>query len=219
MVEAMIRAVFFDLDGTLVDSEKHYTTGTKEWLDRLGYHLSLEEVYPIIGKNMEETYAYLHEACGIPIEEAVRENEKYFDHEHVIRYADYLFPDVRKTLDACKEKEIRMAVCTGSQSDLLKMFLKDCHLEGIFEETVSSDQHFPDKPDPAMYLYLLKKMKLKAEECLVVEDSKNGILSGKRAGIYTVARDASRYHVDQSEADWIVKDLIEIMEVINVRNH
>ena len=197
----MIKAVLFDMDGTLSDSERYYIDGTKFWLSRLGYDFPMEKIYPIVGKN----------------EEAGRRNSEYFDHEAKIDYSLLLFPDVKETLEELKRRGIRTALVSGSSMPLVERFLKQCELEGIFDVTVSTIGCFPDKPDPAVYRYAMKQLAAEPEECIIVEDSRSGIEAGKRAGSCVIARDASKYHIDQSKADRIIRDLREIMEVIDER--
>ncbi|MBQ1508068.1 MAG: HAD family phosphatase [Erysipelotrichaceae bacterium] len=213
----MIKAVLFDMDGTLSDSERYYIDGTRFWLSRLGYDFPMEKIYPIVGKNEEELHRYLSSLTGMTPEEAGRRNSEYFDHEAKIDYSLLLFPDVKETLEELKRRGIRTALVSGSSMPLVERFLKQCELEGIFDVTVSTIGCFPDKPDPAVYRYAMKQLAAEPEECIIVEDSRSGIEAGKRAGSCVIARDASKYHIDQSKADRIIRDLREIMEVIDER--
>ncbi len=213
----MTEAVLFDLDGTLVDSERHYTGGTKRWLEEIGIYKDIEEIYPIIGLTTDQTIDYLHRLTGLSKEEVSFRNEKYFLREHPIDYRDYLFPDVKDTLRQLKEKGIRMAICSGSEKFLIERFTENCGLDGYFDVLFSSE-HYADKPDPSLYIAAMKELGLGPKDCLIVEDSRFGIEAGKRAGCRTLARDASRYHIQQEEADKIIKDLHEVLEEINERN-
>ncbi len=211
----MIKAVLFDMDGTLSDSERYYTDGTKFWLSRLGYDFPMEMIYPIVGKNEEDLYRYLSSITGMTPEEAGRYNTEYFDREAQIDYSVLLFPDVKDTLEEVKRRGLKTALVSGSSMPLVERFLKQCELEGLFDATVSTIGSFPDKPDPAVYRYAMKRLAVQPEECIIVEDSRSGIEAGKRAGACTIARDASKYHIDQSEADRIIRELREIMDVID----
>ena len=213
----MTEAILFDLDGTLVDSERHYTEGTKKWLEEIGICKDIEEIYPIIGLTNDQSTEYLHKLTGLPKEEVDRLNSRYFLVEHPIDYRDYLFPDVKDTLKQLKERGIRTAICSGSEKFLIERFLENCGLSGYFDVLFSSE-HYADKPDPSLYLAAMKELGLGPEDCIIVEDSRTGIEAGKRAGCRTLARDASRYHIQQEEADKIIKDLHEVLEEINERN-
>ncbi len=208
----MIKAVLFDMDGTLVDSEKHYTNGTYTWMNRLGNY-TMEQIYPIIGKDMKNTYLYLQSISGLPVEELERRNTEYFTKEDPMDYTRYLFDDVKDVFDHLKKKGIRIALCSTSSKELIEQFLEESGLKEDVDLYVTGDDFARNKPYPDIYLYAMEKLHAGPDECVVMEDSKEGIASGKASGAYTVARDASRYHIDQSQADRVIKDLRELLEV------
>ena len=214
---SMIKAVLFDMDGTLSDSERYYTEGTNFYLQRLGYDLPMEKIYPIVGKNEEDLCKYLSSLTGVSVEEAGKRNRDYFDQEAKIDYSVLLFPDVRETLKEVKDRGLKTALVSGSSEELVERFIRQCGLEGIFDVSVSTVGRFPDKPDPSVYLYAMKRLAIAPQECIIVEDSRTGIEAGKKAGACVLARDASKYRIDQSGADRIIRDLREIMEVIDER--
>ena len=67
----MLKAVFFDLDGTLMDSEMHYISGTLEWLNDLNIRVSEKDVFNIVGLTMDDTYNYLSKLSGLSYDECV----------------------------------------------------------------------------------------------------------------------------------------------------
>ena len=72
-----IKAILFDMDGTLVDSERYYTDGTYRWMQRAGYKGSKEAIYPIIGTTLPMTYAIIHKLLDGRL--SVEEIEKFDD--------------------------------------------------------------------------------------------------------------------------------------------
>lgn len=207
----MIKAFLFDMDGTLCDSERYYTDGTYTWLSRF-VKINKNDIYHIVGLSMDDTYKYLANISGLDINFIKQENEHYFNVENVIDYNDYLFSDVRDVLFYLKENNYKLALCTVSDKYLLDKFIKDCGLESVFDILLSNDDINSPKPDPEIYLNAMKKLNVKNNEAIIVEDSYNGILSGKRANCLTYARNSGQYSIDQSKADFIFNDLREILD-------
>ena len=87
------------------------------------------------------------------------------------------------------------------------------HLSVISDEDVKNP-----KPSPEIYLKAIERLGVNRDETLVIEDSSTGIKAGKNAGICTLARDSSRFFVDQSEADYIFDDLHEVFNILNEKN-
>ena len=209
----MIKAVLFDMDGTLVDSEKHYVLGTKKWLEEKGFEISEDELCKIIGKSSSQVNEYLGNLLNVSPSYIEKYNTEYFNETNVINYKDYLFDDVKDVLIKLKEKGIKLALCSGSEQFLIDKFIKDCHLENIFDLTISSE-YLKHKPDPEVYLKAMETLHLLQEECIIVEDSYQGIKAGKATRCRVIARDASKYKINQEEADKIIYDLHELLEDI-----
>ena len=93
--------------------------------------------------------------------------------------------------------------------------LEECDLTAYFDFVLSSDEvHFP-KPHPDVYLKAAAMLTADPQACIVYEDSTLGIQAGKRAGMYVIARRDDRYGQDQSQADRIVENSVEMLKVIN----
>lgn len=209
----MIKAILFDMDGTLTDSERYYTEGTFNWINKIK-KVSLEDIYPIIGTNMDETYKILSKLSLLSYDEVVKLNTEYFN-DNPINYNDYIFNDVKDTLKLLKNNGYKLALCSLSEKWMVNNFIRDCHLENIFDVILSDDDVSNSKPNPEIYLKALELLSIDNDEAIVVEDSYNGILAGINANIKVFARDASRYHIDQSKAFYIFKDMSEILNIIN----
>lgn len=207
----MIKAILFDMDGTLTDSEKYYVEGTFRWVNNYK-KVPIEKIYSIVGLDMDGTYNFLSNLLDISYDKAKGLNTSYFK-DNPINYNDYLFSDVKDTLKILKGRGYKLTLCTVSDRYMLDNFLKQCNYENYFDCLLSSDDIKESKPSPEIYLKTLEYLNLKNDEAIVIEDSYNGILSGKSAGIKVCARDSSRYHVDQSMADYIFRDMHEILDL------
>lgn len=208
----MIKALLFDMDGTLVDSERYYTDGTFRWINKIK-KVPIEEIYPIIGTNMDETYKILSGVSGLAYEKVVKLNTEYFN-THPINYNDYIFNDVKDVLNTLKVNNYKLALCSLSEKWMVEQFIKDCHFENIFDAVLSDDEIKNSKPNPEIYIKALELLNVNNNEAIVVEDSYNGILAGKNANIKTYARDSQRYNIIQDKADYIFEDMHEILNKI-----
>lgn len=206
----MIKAFLFDMDGTLTDSEKYYTEGTFNWVNKIK-NVSLKDIYPIIGTNMDETYKILSNISGLSYDEVIKLNTEYFIN-HPINYNDYIFNDVKDVLNILRNNGYKLALCSMSERWMVEQFIKDCKLENIFDVILSDDEVKNSKPDPEIYLKAIELLNIKSDEAIVIEDSYNGILAGKNANMKVFARNASRYYIDQSRADYIFNDMHEILD-------
>lgn len=208
----MIKALLFDMDGTLVDSERYYTLGTYLWVNKIK-EVSMNDVYSIIGLNMDETYKVLSRLTNLSYKEVVKLNSEYFN-DRPINYNDYLFDDVRDTLYILKKQKYKLALCSLSDRAMVEQFIRECHLDNIFDIVLSNDEIKKSKPDPEIYLKALEIFNINAKEAIVIEDSYSGIMSGKNAGIKVFARNAKKYHINQEDADYIFDDMHAVLHKI-----
>lgn len=209
----MIKAILFDMDGTLVDSERYYTEMSYKWLCQYNV-VDKKEIYKIVGLNMDDTYKTMSLLSGLSYDETKKSYDEYFG-MHPMDYNDYLFDDVRDVLS--KLHDYKLAVCTLSSRWMLDKFINDCSLN-CFNILLSDDDVKNPKPSPDIYLKAIERLGVNRDETLVIEDSSTGIKAGKNAGICTLARDGSRFFVDQSEADYIFDDLHEVLNILNEKN-
>lgn len=209
----MIKAILFDMDGTLVDSERYYTEMSYKWA--LQYRdVDKRDIYQIVGTNMDKTYRIMSKLAGLSYDETKKSYDEYFG-MHPMNYNDYLFDDVKDVLS--KLSDYKLAICTLSSRWMLDKFIDDCGLN-CFDLLLSDDDVKNPKPSPDIYLKAIERLGVNRDETLVIEDSSTGIKAGKNAGICTLARDSSRFFIDQSEADYIFDDLHGVLNILNEKN-
>ena len=181
-----IKAIFFDMDGTLVDSESltgiiidFLLTGLEIEHDSLDY----EQFHGATWKHIEQEVNRLFpESKGIITES---EMEKQFDYKF-IHNSPALIPGALEFFGLCCEN-FPTAVISSSNRECIAHLLKRMNYENSCEFYLGSEDFKNSKPHPECYLLGAKKLSLKPEECLVFEDSINGLKSAKAAKMKTIA--------------------------------
>lgn len=210
-----MKAVLFDMDGVIIDSEMFYMKGTYDWISKRGFKGKLEDTFRLIGTNMEGTYNLLYEMLNkkYSISEIDEENRKYFL-ENPIDYKAILNPYVKEILIFLKEHKIKIAVCSSSPKRTIEKALKACEILEYFDFIVSSDEVKKSKPNPDVYLKACEVLKVSNQDAFVIEDSSMGIEAGKNANIKVMALKDHYFGQDQSKADFIFEDLGEVLEFL-----
>ena len=200
-----IKAVLFDLDGTLVDSMWIWEDIDIEFLGRYGYEHPERFQKDLNGMSFTETAAYFKERFNLPdsVEEIKRTwNEMAFD-KYVSEVP--LKDGVLELLKALKKKGIKMGIASSNSIELVSAVIGRFELESYFDTINTSCEVEKGKPAPDIYLLAANNLGVKPEECLVFEDVMQGIMAGKNANMKVCAVD-DIYGVDSMEEKAAVSD-------------
>lgn len=183
----MIKAVIFDMDGTLIDTEKYYRIFWPKAMAEFGYFMTDEQALAMRSLGRPFAPARLKEWFGEEIDySAVRQRRKELMAEYLEREGIRRKPGALELLRNLKEKGIVTAVATATDPERTANYLEQTGLEGYFDRTISATQVPEGKPSPDIYLYTCRQLGLPPESCMAVEDSPNGVLSAWRAGCRVV---------------------------------
>ncbi|WP_254531965.1 HAD family hydrolase [Natrinema gelatinilyticum] len=199
-------AVLFDMDGVLVNSEDY-------WVD-----VERAEIFPATvpdadvdlaetsGMNFREIYDYLDAEYGAAISR--EEFVQRFDEaaEEIYTERAELLDGLHDLLAELDDRGVPTALVSSSPHDWIDMVTERFDLEGSFDRVVSADDiDGASKPAPDVFAYAADEIGVPADECIVVEDSANGIEAAARAGTVVVAyRIDAHGDIDRSPADEIV---------------
>ncbi len=205
-----LKAVLFDMDGVLIDSEHYYMKGTFNMLKEVGFKGKLEDVYIVIGTTLERTYELEVELMNnlFSVEQMKEMNDRYFM-EHPLPFKDIKKEGVNEILDYLKNKGIKIALCSSSPLDNITQVLKECEIQHYFDFVVSGEQFTESKPHPEIYLHAADVLGVKPDQCIVVEDSNAGVTSGYNAKMIVIGIQDEILNHDQSLATVSVSNLIE----------
>ena len=182
-----IKAVIFDLDGTLVDSMWMWKDIDVEYLGRFGIPVPATIQKDISGMSFSETAAYFKETFGIP--DSVEEIKRTWNEMAFYKYTHEvpLKPGALSLLKRLKEQGIRTGIATSNSKELVEAVVKSQNISEYFDEIHTSCEVAKGKPAPDIYLLVAECLGVAPEQCLVFEDIPEGILAGVRAGMKTCA--------------------------------
>lgn len=209
-----VRAVLFDLDGTLVDSERESALAMARVLEReLGLATTQADLDFVIGHSWNEIYARLRDAYRDRVRWTMAEliARSSAEREHVI--AEQGMTILPGAIAAVRRLGARWpkAVVTGSSRAEAAQSLRFLGLESEFPVVLASEDYAHGKPHPAGYLAAAERLAVAPADCLVLEDSAAGIAAGRAAGMTVVAVRAGNFiGADQSAAHRIVATLDDV---------
>lgn len=214
----MIKAVIFDMDGVIIDSEKDYKKIEREMYEKLGIDMSEEEALLSMGKVTTDWWREVVERHGLTLSPealADQEDQAYLDYLFSDETEKTMCPNVDDLLKALKERGIKTAVASSSLMNGINRVLSIFNLEEDFDARISGQEVAHGKPAPDVFLKAAEVLGVCPEECLVIEDSFNGIKAAKAAGMCCVAYlSAPEGLVDYSEADYRIRDHRDFFDVV-----
>ncbi len=212
------KAVIFDMDGVIVDTEKFYFDELAHLSDDLGLGITLEERKNQVGMSHQAFQRSLVKWMerGGRGRMSGDEAEAIYNAWAATRphpYADLLNPGVVETVAALHEMGARVALASSSPMANILQVLDACGLAGRFDPIVSGEQFHESKPDPEIYLHTLDLLGLPASACCCLEDSAYGIAAGRAAGLFVVAKREERFGFSQDEANAIIDTVPDLLRV------
>ncbi len=216
----MIKALIWDMDGVIIDSEKHYLRLEKEFLSRLGIYVEDNILEDYMGTPFAHYFPILAKKYGSTknIDEAQEEYIKFI--EELYQKHVELNPGVESVFKDLS-KNYKFALATSTVKKLASQALDRFDLINFFSVRVHGDEIKNGKPDPEIFLTALNDLNLKQDEAVVIEDSLNGMKAGKAAGMKVIGyKAAHNKNIDFSLADFVVDDLREIPKIVeSLRDH
>lgn len=187
-LQTPLQGLLFDFDGLILDTETPIFQAWKEKFNEYGKELLLEEWAEILGKSTDHLGPLDGFLSSFPSEDKRNDIlQEVKQKELELVHLETPLPGVEELLIKAKQEGLIMGIVSSSDQDWVHSHLRRLGLMDYFDHTSCADEVEIAKPDPALYNLGLKKTGLEREKVLVLEDSPNGVLAAKRAGLFCIA--------------------------------
>mgnify|MGYP000936416411 CR=1 FL=1 len=208
----MLEAVIFDMDGVIVDSEPWHLEVNLKLFEELGFELSLEEYKQFIGKSNIDMWSLLKNKYSLKqsMQELLKiQGEKNI--QYLQQQKDGLIEGILTLLRTLKEKGIPTGLASSSSLEYIEAVLDKYKIREYFQVVVTGESMEKGKPAPDIFLYTAKLLEAKSENCVVIEDSENGVKAAKAGGMRCIGfKNPNSGEQDLHGADWLIDSIKEI---------
>lgn len=210
--EGRLRAVVFDLDGVLLDTETINVRAASEAFAALGHPLASEDAAAIVGRHPVDYLPELMRRRGLPEELAASlGRDQSARYARLWREEARLLPGAREALAAARRRSLRVGLATSSGRAGVEEALDRFALRAAFDLTLTKDDVAARKPDPEIYTTAASRLGIEPAAMLVVEDSEYGVRSAKGAGARCVALRSPHTPIERIDgADAVIDSLEEL---------
>ena len=181
-----IKAVLFDMDGTLIDTEKFFRIAWPEAAARFGYQMTDSQALNLRSLGQPFQPAYLRSLFGEDYKAAEVKAVRKQIMEEYLKEGLEAKPGAAACLKRLKAQGVLLAVATSSDMERTTRYLTRVGLIDYFDRLISATQVESGKPAPDIYEYACRELGLKPEECAAVEDAPNGVRSAYSAGLRVI---------------------------------
>lgn len=179
----MLKALIFDFDGVIVDTETQWYEIYRDWLkEEYNYDLNIRDYLVCVGANSRELFAFLREAIGPEVDGEAFERSAT---DEFIRRSSVLplMKGVEALIKDAKARGLKLAIATSATRRKPESHLKRLGILEYFDAFSTAELCENIKPAPDLFLKAAELLKVSPEECLAIEDSGNGLISANRAGM------------------------------------
>ena len=179
-----IKAVIFDLDGTLLNTEPIEKAGWNHALERYGIVIDNDEYLTYCGHMGPDVEIMICEKHGLDIQSGeLTQVRKEYVSKWIANHEIEKMPFALDILDFLKKEGCMLALATSSKRDMMEKKLFKSGIRSYFQVTNSRDDVTLSKPDPEIYQLSITKLGYSADDCLVIEDTQSGVEAAATAGI------------------------------------
>ena len=207
-----MKAVIFDMDGVIIDSEPIHFEVDMQTMREFGVNISKDELNKYVGTTNE--YMLNDLINKYKIQKSIKEILEYKMELTIRRIKETkinAISGIPELLISLKHNNIKTAIGSSSPKELIITVIEKFQLGKYFDCIVSGDEVKEGKPKPDIYLEVSKRIGVNPEECIVIEDSRNGVLAAKNAGMKCFGfRNVNSGNQDLSKADIIVYSIRNI---------
>lgn len=208
----MIKGVIYDMDGLMVNSEPLHAEAWDILLKTYGHKFSdLKNLRPsFIGMRIVDIAKEIIKHLNLEVELNIFYRKRIEIFLKLVRERLQIMPGLLESLTLFKKNNFTIALASSGTKEYIDLVLDKFRIRNYFDVIVSGDDVKIGKPHPETYLLTCKKLKLKSEECLVLEDATKGVESAKEAGCKCIGIINRNVNQDYSKADTVLSSLKEL---------
>jgi len=201
------------MDGVIVDTEPVHRYAFFRHFAELGIEVSDTEYAKFTGSSTQNVYQQLKNQYGLTdgIDELMARKREFFNRAFDEKPDLYLLGTVRELIEDLHAHNFQLILASSASKGTIGRVMKRFELYPYFEHVISGEDFTYSKPDPAIFEHAASLAVGSKQECIIIEDSTNGIAAGKAAGIYCIGYNSEHSAMqDLSQADQVIHDFSEL---------
>ncbi|MCZ8198491.1 MAG: HAD family hydrolase [Flavobacterium sp.] len=209
----MIQTVIFDMDGVIVDTEPVHHYAFRQHFEQLSITVSPEMYASFTGNSTRNVFQKLkhHFQLSQDVEVLIDTKRQLFNEAFDQKEDLHLLDGVEDLIKVLHQNGMQLILASSSAKVTINRIFNRFNLHQYFTHIISGEDFENSKPDPAIFNHAVLLSNCPKENCIVIEDSTNGIKAAKAAGIFCIGYDSPNSKLqDYSMADWVISDFSEL---------
>lgn len=208
----MIKTVIFDMDGVLIDSEPVHFSAYVQHFKELNIEVSDELYQTFVGSSTKNIYSHIKERFNLTqsVQELITRKRELFYKSFNESVTLELINGVLELIKELHQNKVQLIVASSSSYQNINTVFKKFDLDRYFSHKVSGEDFPESKPNPAIFNKAVELSEHQKNECIVIEDSTNGIKAANNAGIFVIGYKSEESNQNYETADLVISDYKEI---------
>jgi beta-phosphoglucomutase len=209
----LIKAIIFDMDGVLIDSEPFIREAAVRMFAERGLTVQPEDFLPFTGAGEDRFIGGVAEKYGVVLDFEIDKARTYENYGEIVEGKLQPLPGVHEFIAKARSRGLKLAVASAADAVKVAINLREMGIpRDTFDAVVTGSDVTHKKPDPEIFLAAASKMGVEPADCLVCEDAVNGIKAARAAGMKCLGITTS-FSVEELQADWHAADLGEALSL------